>query len=192
MQPSLASPPRIRKRLTNKALPVASSLNDLPSIKALESYLALTDPYDATGSCDGEVACEEAHVPAPSFACEEPLYRKASNRRLKLQEGTIQANKEFLRRLPARFALANSAVTNSKAPIVPKYVCCAPSLPKEKIKCEYCKKHFVGADGLAMHQAQNTKCKRKQDLLVRQQADHALDEEERWFLARDWLRQQHP
>ena len=74
------------------------------------------------------------------------------------------------------------------APSLPEYITCAPkpSLPKDKIKCEYCNKIVLG---LELHQSYNKKCKQQQDLVnarrAQEQAEQALVEEENWFVARD-------
>ena len=187
-----------RKRLINKPLPVASSLDTLASIRALKQQLSLTGDF-----CDGMDKCSEGdddstcphtdRVPAPLFACEEALFRKASNRRLKLQESTILANRAVLayptKRFPAVVLRSRTMKEYLRcAPSLPEYITCAPkpSLPKDKIKCEYCNKIVLG---LELHQSYNKKCKQQQDLVnarrAQEQAEQALVEEESWFVARD-------
>ena len=57
-------PPKSRWTLKNK--PLQKNLNVLQSIKDLQLLVDMTNFDDSPGSSDGEVAFEEAHVPAPT------------------------------------------------------------------------------------------------------------------------------
>ena len=134
--------PKSRWTLKNKPLQV--DLNSLQSIKDLQLLVDMTNLDDSPGSSDGEVAFEEAHVPAPTRESVPAPTRTWSGLELRLA-------RERTERIKARYA----ALTE---PAVVVRDC------QKKIKCGYCNKLVSSTSGgLKAHQSHNMKCIWKQE-----------------------------